>query len=135
MAALSGKSGIVHYGGVPVLRINNWTVNTNTNMRDHTSFTTGTLQWRSIAPGLSGGNGTFAGFWDAQGSTAQNDCVDAALAASTGEIILYADKTGGDNLRGSIYFSGLTAGAAVDGDVTVSYPFTFNGAVNYSTAT
>jgi hypothetical protein len=34
-----------------------------------------------------------------------------------------------------VYFSGLSAGAAVDGDVTVGFDGTFNGAVTYSTAT
>ena len=135
MAAITGKSGIVHYKGVPVLRIKNWSIDVSVDMRDHTSFTTGTLTWRTMAPGLAGASGNFDGFWDASGSSAQKDCVDAALAASTGAVILYADKSGGDNLRGDIYFSGLTAGSAVDGDATVSFPFTVNGAVTYSTAT
>jgi len=136
MAALTGKSGIVHYKGVPVYRIQNWTINVQTDMRDHTSFTTGTLQWRVMAPGLSGANGTFSGFWDpSTGSTAQRDCMDAALAASTGSVILYGDKTGGPNLRGNTYFSGFTAGSQVDGDATADFNFTFNGAVTYSTAT
>jgi hypothetical protein len=118
-----------------VFRINNWSANVNVDMRDHTSFTTGTLQWRTIAPGLSGANGSFSGFWDAQGSTAQKDCVNAVLAASTGSVLLHADKVGGDGLSGNIYFSGLTAGAQVDGDVTASFDFTFNGAVSYTTTT
>ena len=136
MSALTGKLGIVHYGGVPVYRIQNWSLNVNTDIRDHTSFTTGALQWRTVAPGLSGANGSFAGFWDpSTGSTAQRDCMDAALAASTGSVILYGDKVGGANLRGNIYFSGFTAGSAVDGDATASFNFTFNGTPTYSTAT
>ena len=136
MPAITGKSGVVHYKGVPVYRINNWSCNVNTDIRDHTSFTTGTLQWRSVAPGLSGANGNFAGFWDpSTGSTAQRDCMDAALAASTGSVILFADKSLGESLTGNIYFSGLTAGSAVDGDATADFPFTFNGAVTYSTTT
>ncbi len=133
--ALTGKTGKVNYRGVPVLRINSWTLNVNSDIRDHTSFTTGTLQWRSVAPGLSGANGSFDGFWDPTGSTAQNDAMDAALAGSTGDVTLYADKVLGDNLRGSIYYSGFTAGSAVDGDATASFNFVFNGAVTYSTAT
>ncbi len=133
--ALTGKSGIVHYRGVPVYQIRDWSINVSNDMRDHTSFTTGTLQWRVIAPGLSGANGAFNGFWNPTGSTAQKDCMDAALAASTGDVILFADKSGGDSLTGSVYFSGFTAGSAVDGDATAGFPFTFNGAVTYSTAT
>lgn len=135
MAALSGKSGLVLYKGVPVFQINNWSANVNVDMRDHTSFTTGTLTWRTVLPGLAGANGSFSGFWDAQGSTAQKDCVNAVLAGSTGSVLLHADKVGGDGLSGNIYFSGLTAGAQVDGDVTASFDFTFNGAVSYSTTT
>jgi hypothetical protein len=135
MAAITGKSGMIHYKGVPVLRIRDWTANTNVDIRDHTTFTTGTLQWRTVAPGLSGGTVTFNGFWDPEGSTAQNDAMDAALAASTGDITLYADKSGGDSLTGSVFYSGFGAGAAVDGDVTANFSATFNGAVSYSTTT
>lgn len=135
MAAVTGKEGVVEYKGVPVFRINNWSVSVNVDMRDHTSFSTGTVQWREIAPGLSGANGNFAGFWDAEGSTAQKDCMTAALAASTGSVKLYLNKTQGDHFSGNMYFSGLTAGTAVDGDATVDFPFTFNGAVAYSTTT
>jgi len=135
MAAITGKSGIVHYKGVPVLRIKDWSASVNVDMRDHTSFTTGTLTWRTIAPGLAGGDGNMSGFWDAAGSTAQTDCINAALAGSTGSVKLYADKSGGDHLAGNIYFSGLTAGSAVDGDATIDFPFTFTGSVSYSTTT
>ncbi len=135
MAAITGKEGLVEYKGVPVLRIQNWSATVNTDIRDHTSFTTGVLQWRTVAPGLSGANGNFTGFWDPEGSTAQKDCMDAALAASTGSVTLYADKIDGDSLTGNIFFSGMTAGSAVDGDATIDFPFTFNGAVTYSTTT
>jgi len=133
--ALTGKSGLVNYKGVAVLRIQNWSINVNTDMRDHTSFTTGTLTWREIAAGLAGGSGNFAGFWDAQGSTAQKDCIDAALAGSTGSLVLELDKVGGDALSCNSFFSGLTAGSAVDGDATVDFAFTANGSVSYSTTT
>ena len=135
MAARTGKEGIVEYKGVPVFRIQNWSLNINTDMRDHTSFSTGVVQWREIAPGLSGASGNFAGFWDVEGSTAQKDCMNAALAASTGSVKLYLDKTQGDHLAGNIFFSGMTAGSAIDGDATVDFPFSFNGAVAYSTTT
>ena len=135
MAARTGKAGLVEYKGVPVLRINNWSADVNTDIRDHTSFTTGELQWRTTKPGLSGGSGSFSGFWDADGSTAQKDCINAALAASSGTVKLSADKVSGDALTGGIYFGGLSAGSAVDGDATVSFNFTFDGAVSYSTTT
>ena len=135
MAARTGKSGLVEYKGVPVLRINNWNANINIDMRDHTSFTTGPLQWRVTKPGLAGGSGTFAGFWDADGSTAQNDAIDAALAGSTGTIKLSADKETGGSFDGAVFFSGLTGGSAVDGDATIGFDFTFNGAVTFSTTT
>ncbi len=135
MAARTGTDGLVNYKGVPVLRIQNWSASINTDIRDHTSFTTGGTKWRTTAPGLAGGSGTFDGFWDASGSTAQKDCINAVLAGSTGTVVLYADQDDGDALTGAIYFSGLSAGSAVDGDSTVSFPFTFNGAVTYTTTT
>ena len=136
MAVVTGKEGLVLYKGVPVLHITGWTANVNIDMRDHTSFTTGTVQWRVTAPGLSGGGGSFNGFWDpSTGSTAQRDCMDNALSASTGSVILHGDKTGGTALTGNIFFSGLTVGSAIDADATANFPFTFNNAVTYSTST
>ena len=136
MAVVTGKEGLVLYKGVPVLHIQNWSANVNVDIRDHTSFTTAALQWRVTKPGLSGGGGSFSGFWDpSTGSTAQRDCMDAALAASTGSVILHGDKTGGTSLTGNIFFSGLTVGSGVDADATADFPFTFNGAVSYSTTT
>jgi len=135
MAARAGTQGLVLYKGVPVLNINQWSADINTDIRDHTSFTTGTVQWRVTKPGLAGGSGSFSGFWDADGSTAQTDAIAAALAGSTGNITLHQDKVTGDSFTGAIFYSGLTAGAAVDGDATVSFNFSFNGAVTFSTTT
>ena len=135
MASKTGKVGLVKYKGVVVLRINGWDATINTDMRDHTVFSTGDVIWRTTKPGLSGGSGTFSGFWDAEGSTAQNDAVNAALAASTGSVKLALDKDAGGSLDGNIFFSGLTAGSAIDGDATVSFDFTFDGPVTYSTST
>lgn len=135
MASRTGTEGLVEYKGVPVLRINNWSATINTDIRDHTTFSTGDLRWRTTKPGLAGWSGTFSGFWDADGSTAQDDCIEAALAGSTGSVVLSADKVTGGSINGNIYFSGLTAGSAVDGDATVSFDFTGNGAATYSTST
>jgi hypothetical protein len=135
MAAKSGKQGLVNYKGVPVFRINNWEANPVTDMRNHTSFTTGSLQWTVTAPGLSSWTGTISGFWDPDGSTAQDDMIEAALAASTASFLFVGDKDIGGNLSGNGYVSGLTAGAAVDGDVTVSFDVTGNGALSYTTTT
>ena len=135
MASRTGKVGLVEYKGVVVLRINGWDASINTDMRDHTVFSTGDVIWRTTKPGLSGGSGTFSGFWDADGSTAQGDAMNEALAASTGSVKLSIDKVTGGSLDGNIYFSGLTAGSAIDGDATVSFDFTFDGPVSYSTST
>ena len=64
MASRTGKVGLVEYKGVAVLRINNWDASINTDMRDHTTFSTGTVIWRTTKPGLSGGSGDiFATIW------------------------------------------------------------------------
>ena len=135
MSAITGKEGIIIYKTVPVFRINSWDIQVNTDMRDHTSFTTDTLQWRVMAPGLSGAAGSASGFWDPEGSTAQKDFMDAALSASTGDIVLQSSKTAGDSLTGAVYVNGFGAASAVDGDATADFNFTFNGAVTYSTTT
>lgn len=135
MAAVVGTEGLVLYKGVPVFRINQWSLNANVDIRDHTSFTTGDLTWRTKAPGLAEWDGSFAGFWDAAGSTAQKDAVDAVLAGSTGTVLLHADKVGGMGWSGSIYFSGIATQSQVDGDATATYSFTGTDTLSYSTTT
>ncbi len=135
MAARTGTEGLVLYKGVPVFRINNWTLNVSVDMRDHTVFTTGTLLWKTKAPGLGEWNGSFAGFWDASGSTAQKDCVDALLAGSTGTVLLHADKVDGMGWSGSVFFSGGAFQSQVDGDATANYSFEGTDALSYSTST
>jgi hypothetical protein len=140
MPALSGKSGKVKYGGVNVFRINQWTIDIDTNLMDTTNFTTSTgPQWRTYTAGLSGAAGTISGFWDAttgaSGSSGQEDMQTNILTPTTAQLILTIDKTGGPNYRGSVLLERLAVDAAIDGTVDAAYDFRFNGAVAYSTAT
>ena len=96
MPALSGKKGLVEYKGGQVAFIRNWSFDVNTNMLDVTVWTTGLDQWRSVTPGLSGGAGTFAGFFaSSTGSTGQVDLRGAMLTPATGTLKLTMDDTGG----------------------------------------
>ena len=61
--------------------------------------------------------------------------IEAVLAGSTGSFKLELDKVTGGGLTGNSYFNSLSASASIDGDATVSFGLTANGAVTYTTAT
>lgn len=132
---VSGKQGLISYKGQPVDNMNDFSADVSVDIRDHTSFTTGSVFWRVTKPGLAGATATLGGLYDIS-STDQDDMIEAVLAGSTGNLKLELDKdTGGSlNYAGS-YFSGMSAAASVDGDSTISFDATSNGAVTYTTTT
>jgi len=134
MAAVTGKSGVVNRGGVTVLSMNSWSIDLDSDMRDHTSFSTGTLQWRTFLPGLSQWSGTFSGFFNAA-STSQNDEIALSLTPTTSTIILELDKDAGGQFNGATFISSLGAGSDVDGDSVISFGFQGTGALTYTTTT
>lgn len=134
MAARTGQQGLVQYKGVPVFRINSWNLDINVADHDVTVFTTGTVTFRSRTPGLVDGSGSFSGFWDMDGSTAQKDLQTNVLTPATGTVRLEADKVTG----GAYSFDAIlsqTVGAGIDDDVTVAFNYVSNGAITYSTTT
>jgi len=132
--SVSGKQGLVQRSGVTVLSINNWSIDIDSNMLDHTSFSSSAAQWRDWAVGLSGWSGSFEGFFN-QASTAQNDEIAAALTPSTATIILELDQAGGGSFTGATFISSLGAGSAIDGDSTIAFGFQGTGAPTFSTST
>jgi predicted secreted protein len=134
MGTLTGKSGKIEYAGGKVASIGSWSADVNVDIRDHTTFSTGTLLWRTRKDGLAEWSASADGFFDAA-STGQTDIRTNLLTPSTGQFIGYLDKTGGENYRGSCFVSGMSVGADVDGDVTVQFQFEGTGALTYSTAT
>ena len=137
MAAISGKNGLVQYGGAPVLRINNWSADIAVDDLDVTSWTTGTDQWRARIAGLSGVSGSFSGFWDAHsgGSTAQVDLQTNVLTPATGTLILEADKVTGGKYSMDVVLTGQNVSVSIDGTADVSWDFVSNGTVTFSTTT
>jgi predicted secreted protein len=134
MATLSGKSGKIEYGGGKVASIRNWSLNMDTNMLDHTSWSTGTDQWRSFTAGLSGWSGSAGDLWD-ETSTGQDTMRTNFLTPSTATIVFHMDKSSGGSFSGACYVSGISMGAAIDGDVTANYTLQGTGALSYSTST
>ena len=140
MAALSGKVGKIQFKGNKTLGIRNWSLDMNTGMTEVTSWTTGTEQWRSYVPGLTGAVCAFDGFFDPT-STGQEDIRVAAglstviVALTTGTIQLYMDRSGGEHFSGSVFWSGQSFAADIDGTVTYNGSAQFNGAVIFATAT
>jgi predicted secreted protein len=137
MSALSGKVGLVEHKGGQVAGIRNWSMDVDTNMLDVTSFATGEVQWRSMIPGLTGANGTFAGFYDAD-STGQADIIGGStiiLSPTTATLKLYMDKVGGEHFNVPAYISGGGFAADIDGTVDANFSFTAASAVTFATST
>ena len=136
MAALSGKLGLVEYKGGKVAYLRNWSFDVNTNILDVTVWTTGTDQWRAVTPGLSGGAGTFGGFFvGSTVSTGQKDIRTNVLVPATGTLKLYMDKVGGEHWSVPAYFSGMGQAADIDGTVDSNYSFSLNGIPVFTTTT
>ena len=136
MAALTGKGGEIKYAAKTIYRLNHWEVNAETNILDVTSWTTVAAAWRSNIAGLQQWSGSVSGFWDMIADTSGQKLMQTrTLTPTTGTIILYADLTGGENYRGDILFQRANVAADIDGTVNVSFDFTGNGPLNYSTAT
>ena len=134
MAALSGKSAKLQYSTGPVNVLDNWSVDVDVDMLDVTSFTTGTLQWRSMIAGLSGWTGSAAGHFDVA-STALADMRVNTLTPTTAQVVFYMDKVGGENFRGTCFLSGMGHTAPLDGRVDVSFDIQGTGSLTYSTST
>jgi len=134
MAARAGTQGLVLYKGVPVFRINGWNADINVANHDTTVFSTGTVTFRSRTPGLVDMSGSFSGFWDMDGSTAQKDIQTNILTPATGTVRLEADKvTGGAYSADAIMSMGVSVG--IDDTANVTYNFVSNGTITYATST
>ena len=136
MAALAGKGGTVLIGSVPVLTLNEWSLDIDNSLHDVTSFSTANVVWRSFAVGLNNGTGAISGFWDiGGGSTAQEDMQDNILTPASATIVLEVDQTAGGKYTGTAFLTRQSVGVPIDGMATVSWDLQFSGAVTYSTST
>ncbi len=136
MAALTGKGGTVLIGSVPVLTLNEWSLDIDNNLHDVTTFSTADVVWRSFAAGLNSGSGSLNGFWDiGGGSTAQEDMQDNILTPASATIVLEVDQTLGGKYSGTAFLSRQSVGVPIDGMATVNWDLQFSGAVTYATAT
>ena len=140
MAAVSGKVGKIQYKGNKTLGVRGWTLDVDNSMTEVTSWTTGTEQWRTFVPGLSGAVGTFTGFFD-PASTGQTDIRmaggvhTAIVALTTGTLQLYIDRGAGEHLSVPVYFTGQSFAADIDGTVNFNGSFRVNGTVTWADAT
>ena len=140
MPPVSGKVGKIQFKGNKTLGVRGWTLDIDNSMTEVTSWTTGTEQWRSFVPGLSGAVGTFTGFYDSS-STGQEDIriagglSTAVVALTTGTIQLYIDRGAGEHLSAPIYFTGQSFAADIDGTATFNGSFRVNGSVTWTTST
>ena len=134
MAALSGKEALVEYDGGQVTNVDEWSMDVDDNLLEITSFTTGTVQWRTWTPGLNGWTGSITANFDAA-STGLTDLRTNTLTPATGTLILYMDKAGGEHFSGDTYISTMSASAPIDGKVTTTIAFQGNGTLTFATTT
>ena len=135
MASLSGKAAEVKYStDTKLVGFNNWNIDVDVNMLDVTTFTTGTLQWRSFISGLSGFTGQISGFFDSA-STGQTILRTNTLTPTAALFVGYFDKSGGENVRGSVLISTMNHAVDIDGTADVTFSLQGTGALTYSTAT
>lgn len=134
MAEIAGKVAKVMYGGGDVVSLDDWNVTVNSDMLDVTTFSTGTVQWRDFITGLSDWSGTVSGNFDAA-STGLTDLRTNTLSPTTAQLILYMDKSGGENFRGSSLISTMNVQAPIDGKVEIDFSFQGTGALSFSSAT
>ena len=135
MAAISGKAAKVAYGGGKVNNFSaSWSIDIDTNMMDVTVHSTGDVQWRDFIAGLSGWSGSIDGFEDAT-STGLDDIRTNTLTPSTAQLILYVDKSGGENYRGSALISSYSVASDIDGTADTTVNFQGTGTLTYSSAT
>lgn len=139
MAGIAGKQGTVYYAGGAVATINNWSLDIDSDALETSSFTTGVPAWRTFIGGLNGWSGSVSGFWAlstaAGTSTGQKDLQDNILTPTTGTLVLEVDQTGGGKYSGDVVLTRQSVSVAVDGVADVSWDFTGNGAVTYTTTT
>lgn len=137
--AISGKSGSVRYAGGNVVGINSWSLDIDNNNLEVTTFTTAVPSWREFIAGLNGFTGSLSGFWSlstaAGTSTGMKDLQDNILTPSTGTIVLEVDQVGGGKYSGDCLLSRMSLSDDIDATADVSFDFTGNGALTYTTTT
>ena len=133
MAPVAGKKGTVDFGG-HVATINEWSLDQSNNDLDVTSFTTSAPQWKKWAAGLSEWSISFSGPFDGA-STGQNDLIVAALAQSTGTLIVELDQIDGGKFSGGGYINSLSPAAGIDDLSTVGFGWRGSDTLAYSTTT
>ncbi len=134
MAAVAGKSGSINYDGGNVATLNNWGLDVGNDMLDVTPFTTSAPQWRDFIAGLSTFTGNVSGIFDGA-STGQNDLITNSITPVAATVILELDQTGGGKFTGSVFLSGMSIAASVEGTDDISWDMQGTAALTYTTTT
>lgn len=111
----------------------NWSVQTETDIRDHTVFSTSTsdVQWRATEPGLHGAKVTIDRFWSGTTGPAFFD----RLAANQDTVVeLWTDQATRNKLEGFAYVDGDGFTVPVESDAEEAVSLTINGQLYLSTA-
>lgn len=137
--ALAGKGGTVKWSsstaGTPaiVADLRQWQLNIEADQFEISTF--GSSGWREFQPNLNGAQGSLTGYFNVAGSTEMRAIQDHILAQSVdpATLDLLVSASLGDGYTGSVFVTGISPQAAVDGIVEFNANFTYTGAVSYST--
>lgn len=124
MAVLMGKKGSVKYGGSTIGTARSWTITTNVDAIDISTFG---LEWRKFAPGMGSWSGSVESLFD-PADTGLLAIKDDVYAANVGDMVyleLIADT--GVKYSGSAFVTSSTPTANLEEAQTFSFEFQGSG--------
>lgn len=124
MAVLMGKKGSVKYGNSTLGTARSWTITTNVDAIDISTFG---LEWRKFAPGMGSWSGSVESLFDPQdtGLGAIKNDVYADIVGATVILELIADS--GVKYTGSAFVTSSTPTANLEEAQTFSFEFQGSG--------
>lgn len=124
MAVLMGKKGSVKYGNNTLGTARSWTITTNVDAIDISTFG---LEWRKFAPGMGSWSGSVESLFDPgdAGLGAIKDDVYADIVGATVFLELIADS--GVKYTGSAFVTSSTPTANLEEAQTFSFEFQGSG--------
>jgi hypothetical protein len=112
-----------------------WELNTSVDMRDHTTFSTSSTadaQWRTMRPGLSGGDISISRF-SLLGDTTGAAFMDRLETNQDTVVELIGNRATRRKYEAFAYVSDIGFASPVDGDVTEDVTLTVDGQIHTST--
>lgn len=125
MSVRTGFTGLVKSGTATVANLSNWTLDSNFEILDTTSFGEA---WNTNTPGCGAWTGSAAGFYNDDDTLGQAALETAYLAKTAITLKLHVDAT--NYYTGSCWIEKLNITNDAKGVTKVTFNFTGNGALS-----